>query len=44
MGNQKEREKVKEAYPYKAWWDKVNKMTDGQVYALFLRLRREGKI
>jgi hypothetical protein len=38
------RELVKQAYPYKSWYIKVDKMTDAQIYALFLRLRREGKI
>jgi hypothetical protein len=38
------RERVKEAYPYPGWWAKVNNMTDAQVYALFRRLVREGKI
>jgi len=40
----KEREAVKKVYPYKRWWAKVDKMTDSQIIALYLRWRGEGKV
>lgn len=39
-----EREMIKKAYPFEHWSRKVNEMSDGQVYAIFLRFKREGKI
>jgi hypothetical protein len=42
--NSREREMVKQAYPSKNWTRKVNEMSDTQVYAIYLRFRREGKI
>lgn len=40
-----QRELIKKAYPNsKAWASKVSKMPEAQVTAIFLRLRREGKI
>lgn len=44
MAYKSERERVKEAYPYKSWWIKVNAMTEAQIHALFIKFRREGKI
>lgn len=38
------RELVKQAYPTKSWGLKVDKMSDTQVYAIFTRLKRQGKI
>ena len=38
------KELVKQAYPYRKWWDKVDKMTDSQIYVLLIRLRNQGKI
>jgi len=38
------RELIKEAYPYKRWWAKVDKMTAEQVIATFLRLRKKGVV
>jgi hypothetical protein len=39
------RELVKKAYPNSIKWSKkVDNMTDGQVTAIFFRLRKEGKI
>lgn len=38
------REQVKQAYPGKAWHAKVGKMTDNQVFAIYSRLKRQGKI
>lgn len=44
MGN-REREELKKAYPNsKQWHDKVNKMTDSQVAAIYIRLRAKGKL
>lgn len=45
MSGRIERERVKQAYPKsKAWASKVDKMTDSQVTAIFLRMKRERKI
>jgi len=38
------RELVKQAYPSKTWGLKVDKMSDTQVFAVMLRLKRQGKI
>lgn len=38
------RREVKKVYPTKTWEDRVNKMPDDQVRAIFLRFKREGKI
>ncbi|QGJ96752.1 hypothetical protein SEA_FIDGETORCA_53 [Streptomyces phage FidgetOrca] len=39
------RELIKQAYPHsKTWPSKVNKMPEGQVMAIFFRLKRQGKI
>jgi hypothetical protein len=39
------RELIKKAYPRSHTWpSKVNKMPENQVIAIFLKLRREGKI
>jgi hypothetical protein len=37
------RELVKQVYPTKTWADKVSKMSDSQVTAIYLRLKRQGK-
>lgn len=39
----KEREWLKKAYPGPKWAEKVNKMTDGQVLAAYLRLQQNPK-
>ena len=44
MASKSPRELVKEVYPYKKWWVKVDRMTDAQVYALLVRFRNEGKL
>jgi len=36
-----ERELLKQIFPYKKWWAKVDKMTDAQVHATYLRLKRK---
>lgn len=38
------RELVKSAYKNKKWAAKVDKMTDAQVFALFIKFRRDKKI
>lgn len=40
----KEREAVKQAYPSRKWSTKVDKMDDGQVFALYMRLKAQKKI
>lgn len=41
----RKRELVKQAYPHsKTWTQKVKNMPDSQIVAVFLRLRRQGKI
>lgn len=44
MSNIREREALKKAYPSKKWADKVNKMSEQQVAAVYLRLKSQGKI
>lgn len=45
MGNQSEREGLKKAYPNsKKWHEKVDKMPDSQVTAVYLRLKSERKL
>lgn len=44
MASNKEREALKKAYPSKKWAEKVNKMSDAQVIAVYMRLRLQGKI
>lgn len=43
MGDAK-REQLKKLYPGQGWKDKVNKMSDAQVQAIYLRLKSQGKI
>jgi hypothetical protein len=38
------REKVKSAYKSSAWSARVDKMSDSQITAVYLRLRSEGKV
>jgi hypothetical protein len=42
--NTKEREALKGAYSGEKWIDKVNRMSDAQVVAVYMRLRAQGKI
>jgi hypothetical protein len=44
MSTLKEREALKKVYPAKKWAEKVNKMSDAQVIATYLRLKSQGKI
>lgn len=45
MKDSKERQAIKNAYPKSdVWHKKVNKMTEDQVAAIYLRLKRIGKI
>lgn len=38
------REALKQAYSGQKWADKVNKMSDNQVIATYLRLKGQGKV
>lgn len=38
------REALKGVYPTEQWQTKVSSMTEGQVTAIFLRLRSQGKV
>lgn len=40
----KEREAVKSAYNNKTWHNKVAKMPDSQIAAVYIHLRAQGKI
>lgn len=44
MNDHQMREALKKAYPGKAWIEKVNKMSEPQVAAVYLRMKRENKI
>jgi len=44
MPNIKEREAIKQVYLSKKWATKVNKMTDAQVIAVYMRLKLQGKV
>lgn len=44
MAHNQERELLKKVYPAKKWADKVNKMSDAQVIATYLRLKSQGKL
>ena len=38
------REELKRVYPSKKWAAKVDKMTESQVVAVYMRLKAQGKI
>lgn len=38
------REALKGAYPGKSWQEKVAKMPEGQVVAVYLNLKKQGKV
>jgi hypothetical protein len=45
MTSRQQRELIKEAYKRSTTWAaKVDKMNDNQVFAIFTRFKREGKI
>lgn len=44
MATNNERNELKRAYPSKRWADKVDKMKDDQVLAMYRRLQNQGKI
>jgi hypothetical protein len=44
MPNYNEREAIKKLGKSKQWIEKVNKMSDAQVVAIYLRAKREGKL
>lgn len=41
---QEERTSLASVYPGRAWSDKVRRMSDSQVTAIYLRLKQQGKI
>lgn len=44
VANIKERETLKGVYPSKKWAQRVDKMTDSQVVAVYMRLKLQGKV
>ena len=44
MTTAQKRNAVKNAYPHSDWGKRVDKMTDDQVIAIYLRLKLQGKI
>jgi hypothetical protein len=44
MSDLQQREAVKAAYSGPAWQLKVNKMSDAQVTAIYLNLKKQGKV
>lgn len=44
MAGNQERELLKKAYPSKKWAEKVDKMSDSQVVAVFMRLKAQRKV
>jgi hypothetical protein len=44
MASMSERELLKQVYPYPRWWAKVDKMSDAQVHATFIRMKQERKV
>jgi len=39
-----QREELKKAYPNKKWAERVDKMSESQVAAVYLRLKNQGKV
>jgi hypothetical protein len=44
MASNQEREAVKKIGKSPLWFDKVNRMSDAQVTAIYIRLKTEGKL
>lgn len=44
MSPQQQRLEIKKIYPGKNWSDKVDRMSDNQVIAVYLRLKGKGKL
>lgn len=45
MSTVNKREELKKAYPNsKSWWARVDKMSESQVVAIYLKLKRQGKV
>lgn len=44
MNNLEIRNQVKSAYESEKWRKKVDRMTEGQLYAIFRRLKQSGRI
>lgn len=40
----RKKEAVKAAYPGPKWSEKVDKMSEGQIIAVFMRLKKQNKI
>lgn len=38
------KEEIKKVYPYKKWWLRVDKMSEAQIIATYLRFRAQGKL
>lgn len=39
-----QREQLKQVYPNKKWAEKVDKMSEAQVVAVYMRLRQQNKV
>lgn len=39
-----QKEELKKVYPSKKWAERVDKMSEAQVAAVYLRLKRQGKV
>lgn len=44
MNTVDERTAVKNAYPWGPWKKRVDKMTDAQIHAIYLRLKQQNKL
>jgi hypothetical protein len=44
MNTKQKREALKGAYPGDKWAAKVDSMTDSEVVAIYLRLKKQGKV
>lgn len=44
MSYEKEREIVKTLYKWRSWASKVDKMSDDQAIAIYMKMKAEGKI
>ena len=44
MASNQEREALKKAYPSKRWAEKVDRMSEAQITAIYIRLRAQGKL
>lgn len=44
MAGHKEREQLKKVYPSSKWAQKVDKMSESQLVAVYMRLKQQNKI